>query len=216
MSQIGGKKGVPSFKSKDKKSRIDFENGAISIQSNIDNEIATFDEDKNQLKIHGYRQPYIPRSVYKCLVKMALSIMPEEEIINFKDTVSWLNIEKPEDDKIKTDSFVCFHSFTPGGNPFPWITVVLLKRKRDDLILPYMSFFIAFSNYTFQIFIPFSIRDKHILNKKIDLVFFPNIHHNTSKWGNVRYQLLNFSKNQIVENEKSDMTMHYDKKIRKL
>lgn len=213
LSQISGKKGIPSFKSKDKKSRIDFKNGAISVRSSIDNEIATIKEDKNQLIIHGYRQSYNPRSVYKCLVKMALSIMPEEEMINFRDTVSWLNIENAEDDKINTDSFVCFHSFTPGGHPFPWITAVLLKRKRDDLLLPYMSFFIAFSNYTFQIFLPFSAKDDHILNKKIQLVFFPNIHHDISKYGNVKYRLLNFSKNQIVEDEKSDMIMHFNKKI---
>jgi hypothetical protein len=214
MSQISGKKGVPSFKSKDKKSRIDFEKDMISIRSSIDNEIATINDEKKQLTIHGYRQPYNPRSVYKCLVKMALSIMPEVEMINFKDTVSWLNMENAEDDKIKTDSLVCFHSFTPGGHPFPWITVILLRRKRDDLLLPYMSFFIAFSNYTFQIFIPFSQRDSHILNQKIRLVFFPNIHHDTAKYGDVNYRLLNFSKNEIVESEKSEMVMHFDKKIK--
>jgi len=212
MSQISGKKGVPSFKSKDKKSRIDFENGMISIRSSMDNEIATIEDCKTQLIIHGHRQPYNPRSVYKCLVKMALSVMPEEEIINFRDTLSWLNIENTENDKIETNSLVCFHSFTPGGHPFPWITAILLKRKRDDLLLPYMAFFISFSNYTFQIFVPFSQRDSHILNQKIQLFFFPNIHHDTSKYGNVSYRLLNFSKNEIVEDERIEMIMHFDKK----
>ena len=187
---------------------MDFKNGAISVRSSIDNEIATLDEDKNKLIIHGYRQPYNPRSVYKCLVKMALSIMPKEEMNNFQDTISWINIERAEDDKIKTDHFVCFNSFTPGGHPFQWITSILLKRKRDDLILPYMSFFIAFSNYTFQIFIPFSKKDDHILNQKIKLCFFPNIHHDISKYGNVKYRLLNFSRNQIIKDE-----THFDKKI---
>lgn len=213
LSQINGKKGFPSFKTKDKKSRIDIKNNGIHVQSNVESEIASLDEKKNQLRIHGYRQPYNPRSVYKCLVKMALSIMPEEEMTNFKDTICWLNIENTDEDKIITDSFVCFYSFTPGPHPFPWITAVLLKRKQDDLIMPYMSFFIAFSNYTFQIFLPFSQKDTHILNKKIKLKCFPNIHHDSAKHGNVKYQLLNFSKNQIIKDEQSDMIMHFDRKI---
>jgi len=218
LSQIKGKKGVPSYKSKDKKSRIDYDNDNFSIITSIDNEIASVNKENKKLIINGELQPYNPRSVYKCLVKMALSIMPEDEISNFKNTISWINIENFEDDAIKTNSFVCLHSFTPGRDPFPFITATLLKRKRDDLIVPYMSFFLSFSNYSFQIFIPFTKKDENILGKQIPLEYFPNFYSDNI---NVKYRIINLSKNEIVKNDMNKMTykfknidiVRYDEKV---
>jgi hypothetical protein len=143
---------------------------------------------------------------------MALSVMPDEEMKYFERTVSWIGIENPENDTIQTKSLVCLHSFTPGGHPFPWITAILLKRKEDSAMLPYMSFFVAFSNYTYQIFIPFSPKDDHIIGKRLDLKCFPNIHNDILGAGKVKYTLINMSDNNTIRGELNEMTMHYDKK----
>lgn len=159
ITQIKGKKGIPSFKSQSKQSRIDSKNKRIEIIYHPDDNFIELDLNNNRVKIQGFRQPYIPRSVFKCLVKMAISILPDNEISHFTDTLNWLRIENPQDDPVTAEGpFNTICSFTPGPKPFPWIMATLLKRKKDTADLPYMVFFIAFLILHFKLRFPFQIR----------------------------------------------------------
>jgi len=215
VSQVHGKKGVPAAKSLSGLSRFDVDKDGIKLQSRIDDDFTEIDEEKKTFTIRGYRQPYIPRLVYKCFVKMALSLMPDSEVCYFKDTIKWIMLKNPSEDNWSTESLKCIRSFTPGPHPFKWITAILLKRKNDDFIMPYMSFFLAFTNYTFQIFLPLTEKDLHLEGKTISIPAFPNLYEGVSSVHNVTWNVLNLSSNEFVKEEISSMVMHFDEMILK-
>lgn len=204
MSRIKGKKKVPSYKKNDN-TRIDFEDNIIKIKYPSDEPIAFTDSENKLLTIKVEKQPYRPRAVYKALVKIALTLLPEEEMKYFKDTIDWLLLTN-EKDSIKTDCFLCVRTFTE--IPVETINVILMKRKKDSLMLPYSQIFLAFSNYTFQIFIPFCSKDDHLIGKSITFEDFPNPYELTNP--DLKYNTVNLSDNEILYNDIENMVVTFD------
>ena len=88
ITQVKGKRSVPSFKTINDKSRIDIGSENVEISEYIDDNIITIDEEKKTLTITAKKRSYVPIAVYKTLTKMALTIMPENELKDFKTTMS--------------------------------------------------------------------------------------------------------------------------------
>jgi len=107
----------------------------------------------------------------------------------------------------------CIRSFIPGPHPFRRVTAILLRRKADAQITPYMSFFIAFSNYTFQIFIPLSEMDRRFDGKTVTIPAFPNIFESVSANNDVSWQVLNLSSKEFIREQSSIITMRFDEMI---
>jgi hypothetical protein len=208
LSGIKGKKGIPKFKSQ--RTKIVVKQSEVSENQPDDgNEILIDDPVYKYQEVNESRPSYVPRLVYKSFVKMALSVMPRDEIIHFKKAIEWI-IENPEDDLLETDCLVCKFSFVPGLDPFKDITAVLGIRKNQVSIVPHSFFFIAFSNYTFQIFVPFSDMDKHLEWRTVSMVRFPSPYDETSPYGPVQKYRLNWSSNEPERSEPIFMTMAYE------
>lgn len=205
-SRILGKKGTISYKYDDK-NRIDVKKECWNIKTeygmNLVEEI-----DNNTLRINIKRQPYVPINVYKALVKMALTVMPEEEIENFVDTIKWLQNDK----KSVEDCFgqTVISRFFPGIEKFPFIKASLFKRKNNTDITPAYQFLLCFSNYYFQIVVPCFKKDIHLDGKSISLKVVPTFLDfiETKKSGN----LIDFSSHTKVYNEIVPIEMHYERK----
>ena len=85
----GGK--IPTFRNNSKEqSKIVVDGGTIKIDC-VEGEdlVPEIDKKKHTFKIKAKRS-YVPQSVYKIFIKMALSIMPEAEMMHFKTTLEWL------------------------------------------------------------------------------------------------------------------------------
>lgn len=211
IARIKGKTGIPSLKSQSKRSRVDVINNNFDITYHPNDNCVELDLNNKRVSIHVSRQPYIPRSAFKCLVKMAISILPENELHHFTKTIEWLNIENHLDDTVTTKgAFSTIYSFTPGPKPYPSIMAILLKRKIDAAALPFMIFFIAFSHFTFQIAIPLSGMDDHWVGKQLTLPAFPNIYHDGTPFGNVKYLAIDLSSNRTVCDESDRMYLNYN------
>lgn len=91
FSQIRGKKKVPTYITKADKSRIDMSVDGLKIHNYEDDSILTHDSENNSIIFHTLKKPYTPIGIYKCLTKMALSIMPDEQLTFFQETVEWIN-----------------------------------------------------------------------------------------------------------------------------
>lgn len=157
-SQIFGKKSY--IKHKDDKSghRIEIQKSKpiipefnidlkMLIQDEKNKEFVKIDKDSGEMTIAIKRQKYIPINVYKALMKMAISIMPKEEIVNFAYSVAVLMVD--EDSRIPTIGFL---EFISGINPFKGISVRLFKRKENaEEVFPYMIFLLSFGNFSIQI-----------------------------------------------------------------
>lgn len=168
LSQISGKKGVPSYKSADKKSCI-----RINDKVNITTATTDFfeiDEVKHEFLLKTKSQPYIPREVYRCIVKTALSLLSLEELKNFQETLHWIRYVKPDADFTNKEFFTIFMTFTSGPRPYKDTQHLFFKRKDDSCDVPYMSYMLCLGNLTFQIILPCPQKDN---GRKINFIPFP-------------------------------------------
>lgn len=201
-----GKKGTITYKFNDN-NRIDVKNGIWNIKT--DGSVKLVEEiDEHTLQFNIKRQPYVPINVYKALVKMALTIMPETEIEFFEDTIRWLQNDKTTIEDCFGQSVIS--QFFPSVEKFPFIKASLFKRKGDTEITPAYQFLLCFSNYYFQIVVPCFKKDIHLDGKKISfrVVPTPLDVHETNKSGG----LLDFSSHTKICNEDAPIQMHYERK----
>lgn len=213
---IRGKKGIPTYKSnsglkiqhdKEKKNRF-------IIHDFLDSGHMEEDLDNKTITIGGERNPYIPLAVYKCFVKMALSIMPKEYLFNFIETIIWIR----ENDELLDNQVVCkiYEQFVPGGKPFHEIEVYLAIRKENvENTTPYCVFCICFGNFCYQVYLPFALPDHNKKTNKISYryVLFPNKYALALRENSIQISLKDFSSNESKAGEIMKITYSYDEKI---
>lgn len=171
-SQILGKKGVPKTKSSNG-DRVEVINkDIVVIQSEGSDSYENLDEQT--VRISSSPTPYIPINVYKCFVKIALSVLQESSLRGFSECIRWVRFNH-EPAKFDARLLKMYMTMVPGNNPFPHIWLMIFKRTGDKNKYPYMTCRIAFSNYIFQFVIPFNRKDKYLNLEKIQLPIFPMI-----------------------------------------
>ncbi|MBQ9258528.1 MAG: hypothetical protein IJ187_01570 [Neisseriaceae bacterium] len=212
-SCILGKKGTITYKHPFfQNNRIDVKKGHIDIKSDSNVELVQ-QLDEHTLKINLIRQTYIPINVYKALVKMAISIIPESELSFFKNTIKWLQ----SNEKTIEDYFGQFviMRFFPGTTKFPFIKILLLKRKDNKSIIPAYQFIIAFAHYSFQIIVPCFEKDKHLDGQQFEFRLFPTLL-DCNQSIKDRGALLDLSAHESVKNEETSIQMSFQTKEMKL
>ncbi|MFC2993112.1 HNH endonuclease [Halomonas tibetensis] len=168
--QISGKKGIPNYRTNNKKNRIEF-NDFPTIKSQIDEEFFVVDHERKEITVKLHQEPHIPLAVYKATLKIALSIIKERtEIDAFRHTIDWLL--SPDLTLSVIKPAILMHAFVPGPRPTNGVAVSLFRRKADVSDVPYSIFVIAFGNAVFQLIVPSHIDDGRTISCKIP--FFPS------------------------------------------
>lgn len=175
FSQVRGKGGVPSFKTiHQKKSRVDVGETNVEIENHEGDPIATIDEEKKTITFTAKRASYIPIAIYKCLVKMALTIMPDSELHNFKTTLKWINEDDHSVSAFDLKSLIALMSIAPGAKPYSFTSCMLFKRKDNPPEnVPYMLFLLAYGNFAFQIYLPMCLEDEKYQGSNTEMVYIP-------------------------------------------
>lgn len=198
LSRIKGKEGVPSIKSNDKKFRIDAtvastpaETGAGAVRHNLKilmgvNDVRhELDEATRTVKLTLDRPAYVPMGVFKCLVKMAIAVLPEEEEERCTHLKKWILQPTHTFESYPYRPLNILYQFAPGPLPNDRVTCWLLRRKSespDDCL--YMQFVLQLSNHVFQIALPMHIEDRKQLDAgKFITALWPNT------WADVEHQL---------------------------
>lgn len=172
--QVLGKRGVPSAKTKQKLSRIDLGPKGFDIKSHEGDPIAEIDHEAKTLTISVSPQPYRPLGVFKALVKVALTLMDEQDVLKVSQSLRWLRAADVTTDQIDDGTrYTCIRTFTPGPAPFASTRAVLLRRKEADTLGPAFIFLLAFGNISFQIIVPAPDEDKSLIGKQIVLRSVP-------------------------------------------
>lgn len=124
------------------------------------------DKETNSIKIVGERT-YTPVNVLKTLVKMALSVMPENEMINVVETKKWL-----QNQKVEGYVFNAFIRLYREALPF---TSCLVLKKKDNVTdnIPFYQFVLAYKSFVIQVPIPFIEVDKLLKDTEYRLTPFP-------------------------------------------
>lgn len=172
LSQIKGKKKIPSYKSQDHETRIDIKD-EFEIKSHIDSEHIEIDEENRKLKMHLDIEPFIPAAAYKALVKMAISTIEDEnELHAFDITIKW--IKELDHTKAMLNPLQLGVYFVPGPRPTDGVVSMLYRRKpTTTIVTPYSLYILAFGNLAFQLITPSHLDGKSGETISYSIPYFP-------------------------------------------
>lgn len=211
VGQVPKRKGFASLKTRGKKSSFERGPSGVVIKQYADEGIIKLDTDNAQVVVTYETQPFRPLGVYKALAKMAFTLLPDEELSNFERLRIWLLEKDVGTKKVYSDKgHWCFQTFVPGPSPFPKPIVALLKRK-EAVTAPYMMFFIAFGNWTYQIFVPCPKLDAGLADKTINVAIYPHLYM-LQPWlakGPIQHSQL-YLDEQKRSSENRTFRIHYD------
>jgi hypothetical protein len=157
FGQIRGKRGVPSVKARDGRSRIDFGPDGYKIkQFEGGPPLVRFYEDRSggfaDIPLPGFR----PQGVYKAIVKMALTVIPRSELHAFAGALGWMMNNKL---LLNVGYARAWYTFTSGPCPYPFPLIRVMRRKHDGLRVPYGIVVLGFGNVTLQACLPAPEKD---------------------------------------------------------
>lgn len=149
--RIRGKNGIPKLKGKNFEIEIKNEE-TITIDILSDEEIAVSDCNDFQERLET-TENITTQNIYKTLSKYALGVIDRTQIVNFKDTIEWINGKKNIDNLPKIAILTSYDLFSAR----PKIMVYL--RKNEDNKLPYAVAEFRFTYLIFVYIIPNSNKD---------------------------------------------------------
>ncbi|CCN38203.1 hypothetical protein VIBNISO65_830016 [Vibrio nigripulchritudo SO65] len=196
-AQIKGKKKVPSNKSKDKRTRFDFKPGDKSIiVSPEDSELTDIDKENKTLTYKFEIEPHIPAAVYKCLVKIGLSVIEESELDNFEYTIRWI---LTKDHSVEfLNPLLLTQSFVPGPRPNRELAVLVLKKRDLVSTKPSYLLVVGFGNVVFQLILPSSLDS--LLNR-YEIPLMPLPFERDWPYGAIRSDIIDLSSHEHMRDK---------------
>jgi hypothetical protein len=184
LLSIAGKDGVPALKREgDKGWRIELKRDGFAFQQHVENPVMQLDEENERFAVEVPVDGHVPIAVFKCFVKMALSLMPEEEIGNFGWALGWLQ-EVKHTRPFHPEMARLWFMFAPGPRPFEGVTAFLFLRKEGVNDVPHCTFVLAIGNESYQMFLPCPEKDSHFQGTQITTPLLPTPYHaKPSKYG---------------------------------
>tara|TARA_R110001583_G_scaffold36787_5_gene120887 strand:- start:4493 stop:5446 length:954 start_codon:yes stop_codon:yes gene_type:complete len=209
--QIKGKKKVPSYKTKDQKSRYEFTSSeGAKIIDRKDSDFAKLDLENKSIETNFHLEPYIPSAVFKCLVKLALSVINDTELLQFTNTIAW--ILNPDHSESICKPQILLTAFIPGPKPNKGVTVIVLRRKQESDTSPYCHLLICFGNIAYQIIVPSDV-DISEGTKTVKLTRLPLPFEINWKYGDIQFGQEDLTSSAIVKDKMSPMVFSFDKAI---
>jgi hypothetical protein len=164
IMQINGKNGVPEckFKIPCKKRTDECMKYCIQISKQDDNPCIRYCQEvpKQYIILEENRaiisQPvgkFCPIAIFKTLVKMAITVMPYEELSIFQNTIKWL-LEEKHRNFYKNGRLLVRFRRIPGFNVVEYPEYYLYRRKKTVWNQPYMLFSMTYGCYSLFIEIP--------------------------------------------------------------
>ncbi|MES2275444.1 MAG: HNH endonuclease [Bacteroidota bacterium] len=196
MFGVRGKKGYPKFKLTGGSEIIN--DGGLIDWNGIPQDQLKYDEETRTLTARQKVSSFVPMNVFKTLVKMALAIMPQQDINTFTDTIKWLN-SPVNDTGFTVSNLWLLYGAIDSSDRFPHIGASLLKRKKlTDFDLAPMIFRLNYGNFQFDVPVPMFYEEKMIPCKQ--LPYLPNRFDLRDGYGAMELRFIDFSFNGPVNN----------------
>jgi hypothetical protein len=119
---------------------------------------------------------FIPHYLFKCLVKIGLAIMPENEMVKgqFDYLKEWLLSLEVED--LESPYNYAYYGSLPFGDRKPIIQIYKKDSSFKDVAIPTYSLFFGYGNDIFQIFLPEVKSDEFIYKSgSVQLPIIPQL-----------------------------------------
>jgi hypothetical protein len=212
VSRIRGKKGVPTLKKGSSGGwRVEHGPAGLEVTQYEDDPVAVVNEATNEITFTLRRDPYTPVAVLKAFTKMALSLLPEEELPNFRAAIAWIRNNDHQVGLVNT--FPVLHTFVPGDDPFVNISVILLRRKTAGPAVPFVTYVLTYGNEVFQTILPSPERDVAISGQKVKFPYFPTPYELDSDLKPVapmRRELIDLTSRSLVKRETIQTVIRYE------
>ena len=177
---INGKKGVPKLKCLETQEEISYVNGKdFKINLNYRGHLKNISSNDIRLNFK-ISDNLIPCNVYKSFCKYALSVIDEEYLINFSETIRWL-LGEIEYDKVPIVKIIG-GEISKLDNP----EIMVYLRKNDDSSIPLMFAELHIKGTILFFIVP---KDKIESEKFSKVEYFNNIWslmiYNNLKWSDI-------------------------------
>jgi hypothetical protein len=159
VTQVKGKGGAPSYANPSGTMRIKHPDGKQSFyltdKSLFDKAVAAGGAPFSfELPTDAMSEKHVPLEAFKALVKIACSVCPCEELPECRPAINWIMTGNWP----YTTNLLVLRSFTSGPREAFVSKVVLLRRKEPGLE-PYLWCLLQVLNHSFQFFVPFCPAD---------------------------------------------------------
>lgn len=179
--RIRGKNGISKLKGKN----FEIKNEeTIKIDILSDEEIAVSDCNDFQVRLKT-TEKITTQNIYKTLSKYALGVIDRTQIVNFKDTIEWINGKRNIDNLPKVAILSSYDLFST----HPKLSVYL--RKSEDNKLPYAVAEFRFTYLTFVYIIPNSNKDTTDFTQDDNFEYFWSFFKHYSSIQNWSFQKMN-------------------------
>lgn len=158
FAHLKGKNKVPQFKNKKDNFRVIPEGDGLNIISGEGNNSVTIDEHHQMMRIKTRRPSYVPCDIMKCLVKIGLGAVRENELHHFEMTRKWLMNCSDKRTQITPPLSIFYYNI--GGGLQAKSPFVVLFNKREGSPVPQSAVLISYDHFKLQFFMPFDLRDE--------------------------------------------------------
>lgn len=213
MARIRGKNGVPTIKKGSNGGwRIDYKDDAFAISQIEGDPVLEVDEEKKTITLRLPREPHVPVAVLKTFVKMALTIMPEEELPNFKTALSWICEKDHSKGFLPKGGYPVLATFIPGPMPNDKIAVFLYRRRPEISAAPYAFLVLGYGNEVFQVMIPSSERDPTGIT--VGMPAYPNPRDIApSQYGPAQVRAVDLTGHEVAKGQVISVKSQYESQI---
>lgn len=211
FARIRGKNGVPTLKKGgDGGWRIEYGSDGFNIKSYEADPVHELDVTQRRITFHLKRDSYTPVAVLKAFLKIGLTLIPDEEVENFKDVMAWVRCS--DHSRPFADQLPLIYTFQPGPMPNDLIAVFLLRRREGVEDVPYLYLVIGYGNEVFQIALPSEIHDRSLNGKTLEIIPFPapGASSDPALYGPNRVRVLNLTGRDVVKGEQVPLQLGFN------
>lgn len=209
LLRVRGKRGVPTLKSEQNGWRIECDDGEqLHVSHNRIDNVFEVDETNKRIRFNLQRDPFVPIQVLKALVKIGLTLLPDDEIHAFDEALGW--IRTPASPNRLAVQMPVLRTTVAGAMSGQLITAFLLRRLERTRKLPYAFLVLAVANETYQVMLPSPAFDPPLYAEPLQMPGFPVP---GSSGGRTSLVTLDFSGTERVGNQAVLVEMTYDERI---
>ncbi|MFN8250772.1 MAG: hypothetical protein U0V75_02730 [Ferruginibacter sp.] len=207
------------YKSPNKKSKIEnyglygLENSFSISREDVQDQTFHFDREKGLTKMLLTKHSYSPLSVYKSILKIALSCLSDEDAKDYKLAFEYIRTSNL-DGKLKGVTNMQIYSLPPGtGYSIPFASLYEKRDKNARLCTHVFS--LTFLNQIYQIVLPLNKNDLPFYdNSLIDIMYCSPLFADEESANSVQItqKHLDMSSSDLVKGEVDTIYLQYDPK----
>ena len=212
LNGVRGRNGLPVLATA--AGRIEATDTGINIAHSPGSPIIVSDDENKKLTLTVTRHAHVPQGVHKCLVKMALALMPPEVLPKYEYLVPWILDPEYRAGQRPYSPLLMLEQLANARPRGAGIRVLLFIRNPEINDCPSCYFVLLFSNIQFQIILPSAIEDAHFANGGYPpMVWFPVPNTPDQRFGPSIRRVRDLTSHEVIRDNTVEFVFTYGEKV---